>query len=120
MPAIEDLKRIAEIEFSDIVKYTNEIDYKLRVVFINGSFLDAFLSQKLPDRFGFHWETMDKLGTFFRYDNFPDKEWHSLATFPHHFHRGSQNLVEASPFPFEILEGFRAFLEFIREKLKVS
>ncbi len=105
MSTIENLKRIAEIEFADIVKNTYEIDYKLRVVFINGSFLDAFLSQKLPDRFGFHWEAMDELGTFFRYDNYPDKEWQSLATFPHHFHNGSQARVEVFPFPFAPLEG---------------
>lgn len=118
MAIIEDIKRIAEIEFSDIVKDTFQIGYKLRIVLIDKSFIDIFLSQRLSDKFGFHWECMDELRTFYRYDNFPDKNWRSVATFPHHFHNGSQSAVEASPFPLTPIEGFRAFLEFIRDKLK--
>jgi len=118
MPTIEDLKRIAEIEFADIVKNIYQIEYKLRIIFIDNSFLDAFLSQRLTQRFGFHWECMDVPKTFYRYDNFPDKKWQSLNTFPHHFHNGSHNAVEASPFPLTAVEGFRAFMEFVRKKLK--
>lgn len=54
MPLIDDIKRIAEVEFADIVKETFRIDYKLRIVLINDSFVDVCLSQRLPDRFGFH------------------------------------------------------------------
>ena len=46
MPTIEDLKRIAEIEFADILTNTYRIDYKLRIVFNDKSFLDAFLYRK--------------------------------------------------------------------------
>lgn len=118
MPTIEDIKRIAEIEFSDIVNSTSHIDFKLRIILVNNSFMDVYLSQRLPERFGFHWECMDESKTFYRYDNFPDKNWHSVATFPYHFHNGSQNSVDASPFPITPIEGFRAFMEFIRSKLK--
>jgi len=118
MPTIEDIKRIAEIEFSDIVKTASQIDFKLRIILINNSFVDVHLSQKLPDKFGFHWECMDKSKTFYRYDNFPDKNWQPIATFPYHFHNGSQDCVEASPFPLTPIDGFRAFMEFIRSKLK--
>ena len=38
--------------------------------------------------------------------------------YPYHFHNGSQMNVEASPFPLAIVEGFRAFLEFVRTKMK--
>ena len=118
MPTVEHIKRIAEIEFSDIVKITSPIDFKLRIILINNSFVEVYLSQRLPDRFGFHWECMDESKSFYRYDNFPDKNWQSVETFPYHFHGGSQNSVDASPFPPAPIEGFRAFMEFIRQKLK--
>jgi hypothetical protein len=118
MPTIDDFKRIAEVEFADIVKSTHRIDYKLRIVLINNSFVDVYLSQRLPDKFGFHWECIDGAGTFYRYDNFPDKKWQSVSTYPYHLHAGTQNSVEASPFPAKPLEGFRAFMEFIRRRLK--
>ena len=82
MPNLDDLKRIAEVEFADIVKNTYQVDYKLRIILFNNSFIDINLSQKLPDKFGFHWECIDEAGTFYRYDNFPDKNWQSIATYP--------------------------------------
>jgi hypothetical protein len=118
MTSIKDIKRIAEVEFSDIVKNTHQVGYKLRIVLVDDSFIDIFLSQRLPDKFGFHWECMDKAGALYRYDNFPDKNWRSVATFPHHFHNGSQESVVASLFPLSPAEGFRAFMEFIRNKMK--
>lgn len=117
MPSIEDLKRIAEVEFAGIVSDTIIIDHKLRIFLIDNSFVDASLSQRLPDKFGFHWERKDLAGTIFRYDNFPDKNWSDVSTYPYHFHNGSQENAEASPFPLTIIEGFRAFLEFVRGKL---
>ena len=114
---INDLERIAKVEFSDIVKSTYKIDYKLRIVLINNSFIDINLSQKLPDKFGFHWEFMDTKGTIYRYDNFPDKNWSSVVTFPYHFHNGEQQKVEASPFLLNVIDGFRAFMEFVRNTL---
>lgn len=117
---IEDIKRIAEVEFSDIVKTTQKIEYKLRITLTNDSFIDVSLSQRLPDRFGFHWESMDAKGSIYRYDNFPDKKWRSAITFPYHFHNGSQDIVEASLFPVAILEGFRAFMNFVRNKLTTA
>ena len=56
MVELEDIKRIAEIEFSDIVENTDRIGTKLRVLLIDDSFIDIWLSKKLEDRFGFHWE----------------------------------------------------------------
>ena len=55
MATIDDLRRIAE---------------------------DANLSKKLPDRFGYHWECKDISGAIFRYDNFPDKNWEKISTYP--------------------------------------
>jgi len=117
MTTIDDLKRVAEVEFSDIVKETFPISYKLRIVLKDNSFIDVNLSKKISDKFGFHWECRDREGTVFRYDNFPDKDWQNISTFPYHFHRGSQKNVEASPFPIKIVEGFRSFMEFIRNQI---
>lgn len=116
MPSIDDLRKIAEVEFGDIVKDSLIIDHKLRIFLINNGFIDVSLSQKLLDKFGFHWEVTDPAGTIFRYDNFPDKNWSNVSSYPYHFHNGSQMNVETSPFPLAIVEGFRAFLEFVRVK----
>lgn len=118
MPSIDDLQRIAEVEFADIVRDTSIIDHKLRIFLSNNGFIDINLSQRLPDKFGFHWEVMDAAGTIFRYDNFPDKSWSHVSTYPFHFHNGSQDDVVASPFPLSAIKGFRAFMEFARDKIK--
>ncbi len=118
MSNIDNLKRIAEIEFSEIVKDTFFIGYKVRVTLVDNSFIDVHLSQKIPDKFSFHWECMSSTGTFYRYDNFPDKKWKSVSTYPYHFHVGSQNNVEASPFPLKPVDGFRAFMEFVRNEIR--
>ena len=56
MVSLRELERIAEIEFSDIVDTTELIGVKLRIILTEGSFINVWLSRKLPDRFGFHWE----------------------------------------------------------------
>ncbi len=118
MSIIEQIKRIAKVEFAGIVKYTYFIEYKLRIILINDSFIDVYISQRLSNKFGFHWECIDGAGTFYRYDNFPDKNWQSVATFPHHFHNGSQEAVEASPFSLIPIDGFRDFMKFVKKNLK--
>ncbi len=118
MANLEDLKRIAEVEFADIVRTSMRIEYKLRIILIDNSFVDIFLSERLPNKFGFHWERMDKSGTIYRYDNVSDKKWQNLSTYPYHFHNGSQDAVEDSPFPQTPIDGFRGFMEFVREKVR--
>ena len=71
--------RQACLEFSDIVKSTSKIDFKLRIILINNSFPDVYLSQKLPDKFGYHWECMDESKKVYRYDNFPDNNWQNVS-----------------------------------------
>jgi hypothetical protein len=118
MPDIDHLKRIASIEFADIVRSVRKLDYKLRIILINNSFIDVHVSTSIPGKFGFHWETRDSQGSIYRYDNFPDHKWKSVRTFPYHFHNGTQERVEASPFPLDIVDGFRGFLEFVKGTLK--
>ncbi|MCC6298918.1 MAG: hypothetical protein IT314_06445 [Anaerolineales bacterium] len=91
---------------------------KLRLFLTDTSLVDVWLSRALKDRFGFHWERRHLDGTFYRYDNFPDTAWKFAKTFPRHFHNGSQNAVEAAPFPSDVTEGFREFLRFVAKKMK--
>jgi len=45
MATINDLKRIAEVEFPDIVKEVFSISYKIRIILIDNSFIDVNLSR---------------------------------------------------------------------------
>ena len=118
MTSLDDLKRIAEVEFADIVKSCITMDFKIRFILFDDSFIDIHLSQRLPQKFGYHWECRDQACTFYRYDNFPDKKWQTVATYPLHFHVKTYESVEASPFPATINDGFRSFMEFVRGKIQ--
>ena len=65
MTTITDLQRIAEIQFSDIVLDSYLLEHKLRITLTDSSFIDIHVSQKLSDKFSFHWETKDAEGTIY-------------------------------------------------------
>ena len=117
MATLHDIQQIAEVEFSDVMIDSQLLGDKLRLFLSDGSYMDAWLSRKLNDRFGFHWERKHLDGTLYRYDNFPDTEWNLVATYPYHFHNGSQGNVEASPFATDVLAGFRDFMSFVQHKM---
>lgn len=117
MASLDDLARIAEIEFADIVDSTEELPTKMRIILVEGGFVDVWLSRKMEDRFGFHWEHK-ATGRSYRYDNFPDTKWRDISTYPYHFHYGSQsNVIDSSRFERDLMKGFRAFMEWIRSRL---
>lgn len=111
---LADLCYIAEVEFGDLIIGNQPLGEKLRLFLTDGSTIDLWLSRKLPDRFGFHWERRHINNTFYRYDNFPNTAWRGVATYPRHFHNGSQNAVEAAPFADDLETGFREFMSFVR------
>ncbi len=117
MISLEDIARIAEVEFAEIVESVEITGTKLRIVLRDESFVDVWVSIKLKDRFGFHWERRDKEGHFYRYDNFPDTRWEKVSTYPYHFHDGSQSNVADSSFAKDVLGGFREFMKWIQERL---
>ena len=117
MTLLDELTRLAEVEFSAIVTGTQAIEPKRRIFLSDGSFVDVWVSLRLPDRFGFHWERRHLDGTTYRYDNFPDIAWRTVPTFPYHFHDGSDSHVVSAPFPPDTREGFRAFLTFVAGRL---
>jgi len=118
MVLLDNLARIAEIEFSDIVDATEMMETKLRIMLTDDGFVDVWLSKKLAGRFGFHWEHK-VTDLSYRYDNFPDTKWSNVSTFPYHFHDGSQdNVVDSSRFARDIVEGFRDFMNWVRVMLR--
>ena len=119
MTTIEKLKRIAEIDFSEIVKSSFILNFKLRIILFDNSYVDVNISSKIPDKFGFHWETRNKENHIYRYDNFPDINWKDVNTFPYHFHEQSQENVVNSPFPTEIIPAFYSFMNFIKERINL-
>jgi len=117
MVSLDDLARIAEIEFADIVDSTEKLATKMRIMLIEGGFVDVWLSRKLKNRFGSHWE-QESTGLSYRYDNFPNTRWKHVSTYPYHFHDGSQdNVIDSSCFEKGITEGFRGFMNRVRSKL---
>lgn len=118
MVLLDNLARIAEIEFSDIVDATEIMETKLRIMLTEDGFVDVWLSKKIANRFGFHWEHK-VTNLSYRYDNFPDTKWSNVSTFPYHFHDGSQdNVVDSSRFARDIVEGFRDFMNWVRVTLR--
>ena len=120
MSPLEQLRRIAEVEYGAIVIQADILGPKLRLLLTDTSYVDVWVSRKLGGRFGFHWERRHLDGRIYRYDNFPDTNWSVLPTFPHHFHDGSQDAVVAAPFAFSLEQGFREFMAFVRQSLNVK
>ncbi|NPV07016.1 MAG: hypothetical protein HPY83_03505 [Anaerolineae bacterium] len=112
------LREVAEVEFADIVDAALPSGpSELRILLRDGSFIDVWFSLKLIDRYAIHWERRAMDGTIYRHDNAPHRDWAHVATFPSHFHDGSEeHVVEGSisPVPETAL---RQFLAFARSKL---
>jgi hypothetical protein len=116
---LEQLRRIAEVEFADVVAQTDFLGSKLRVLLNDASYIDVWVSRKMSGRFGFHWECQRPAGRIYRYDNFPDTNWSDVSTFPFHFHDGDQNTVVAAPFAPTLEQGFREFMAFVQRTMSV-
>lgn len=111
------LKRVIDIEYSDIVKDTVIYHDKLRVLITDGSLIDIWFSRLIPNRFSYHWERRHIDGTMYRHDNFPDPQWKGVSTFPEHFHDGSPNKVGQSGISKDPFQGVHEFMDFVRSKL---
>lgn len=119
MTNLGDLKEIIEDEFLDIIKdILRPSEEKLRVVLKDKSFIDLRLSQKVKNRFDFHWERRHIDGNIFRYDNFPDVRFKNLKSFPEHFHYKKESKVIEAKFQKLPEQGFKDFMNFVRDYLK--
>ena len=115
---VKRLREVAEIEFADIVVEVlapgiNE----LRIILTDGSLVDVWFSLKLVSRYSFHWERLAIDGRVYRFDNAPHSRWQAVATFPHHFHDGSEGEVVESHLSHVPVEALRQFLVLVRDRL---
>ena len=118
---VERLREIAEVEFVDIVVEAIIPDInELRVILTDGSFVDVWFSLKLQGRYSFHWERRALDGKIYCHDNSPHKRWDSVATFPKHFHDGSEMNVSESHLSEVPEEALREFLAFVRASIGAS
>ena len=118
---VKRLREIAESEFADIVVQVLVPDInELRIILTDGSFVDVWFSLKLVSRYSFHWERRALDGKIYRHDNAPHRRWQSIATFPHHFHDGSESNVSESHLSHIPAEAVRQFLAFVRDRIRVS
>jgi len=115
----EKLKEIAEIEFGTIVEDVLITDInELRIVLIDGSYIDLWFSLKLRGRYSYHWERKFINGSIFRHDNAPHMRWKDITTFPKHFHNGSEDIVISSRISDNPELALKEFLTFVSEHIK--
>ncbi len=115
------LREIAEVEFADIVVEAIIPDInELRIILTDGSFVDVWFSLKLQGRYSFHWERRALDGKIYRHDNSSHKRWESVATFPRHFHDGSETNVSESHISEVPEDALREFLAFVRASTRAS
>lgn len=116
---LEDVNFITRNQFLDIViEILQPSSEKLRLIIKDKSFIDIRLSQKIEGRFDFHWERKHIDKTIYRYDNFPDKKFNKLSTFPCHFHDKQDDVVKESPFSQKLPVAFIDFMNFVRKTLQ--
>jgi len=78
--------------------------------------VDVFVSGS--GRYSHHWERrLTSKDDLYRHDNAPHEKWHHVATFPKHFHDGSEGNVTESHINNDPQEAIRQFLTFVRHKL---
>ena len=114
---------IAQREFKDIIaggsiwRLSNVEALKLRLQLIDDSCLEANVSS--TERYSYHWERrLIGHADFYRFDNGPHVAWKNIASFPAHFHNGSNEQVEASYVSREPSEAIRQVLTFIRNRIR--
>ena len=116
------LRTISLNEFADLVVSARIVSLptgdplKLRLDIVDGSLLDVFIS--VSGRYSYHWERrLTSSGDLYRHDNAPHRRWRHVATFPKHFHDGSDSNVVASHVSDDPKDAMREFLTFVRHKL---
>lgn len=116
---VEQLRNLVEVEFPDIITESVVSDInELRLILIDGSFIDVWYSLKLKDRYSYHWERRAIDGKIYRHDNAPHNRWQTVATFPKHFHDGSEKHVVDSYISDIPEDALREFLFFARKVIE--
>lgn len=97
----DELRHIALQEFGEIIldaefeRLPTGDTRKLRLFLLDDSVIDIFVSS--TGRYSYHWNRTNVEGSvIYRHDNAPHKAWRAVATFPKHFHNGSEKNVTES------------------------
>jgi hypothetical protein len=115
----QSLADLALAEFEDIITRTAFIGgtpaspNKLRLVLIDDSFLDVWLS--VEGEYAYHWEQRRQHGQFHRWDNAPHHP--RVASYPAHFHDGDEDAVVESDLDPSPEAALRQVLSFVRRRL---
>lgn len=122
LPVYLKLKQTAESFYPDILRSTKIIGgktsdpNKLRIYFINESFIDVWLT--LDGDYSYHWESTLQNGLIHRWDNAPDHP--KITSFPKHFHKGSRQNVKESYLNDNPENALIEILDFIKTQLERS
>ncbi|MEZ4869931.1 MAG: DUF6516 family protein [Caldilineaceae bacterium] len=121
----KSLQQIALTEFPDIVVQADIIQLptgdprKVRLRVIDNSFIDIFIS--VTGRYSYHWgREQTDAGIIYRHDNAPHKALRYVATYPRHFHDGSEENVTESYISSQPESALREFCEFVRQTLRAD
>lgn len=121
----EALRRIAQEEFGELVvvaeiqRLSTGDPRKLRLTLVDHSFIDIFISVK--GRYSYHWDRTGNLpNTIYRHDNAPHKAWRAIATYPKHFHNGSEERVTESHISDQPPTALREFCYFVLQTLRTE
>ncbi len=106
------IREVAKVELA------SEVVVKVRVVFVDGSFLDIYWSPS--GRYSLHYERRHIDGTVYRHDNAPHEKHRRVGTFPKHFHRGGEDRVEESHLPEDPIKAVECFLRFILDLIRTK
>ncbi len=114
------LRRLRELVlrmYPEIVVDAEIVYGKLRIYLVDESFIDVWISRRLPNRYAIHWERRHIDGTIYRWDNTPHEAHKRIPTFPHHFHEGRDNVVKPFHYPGSLEKALEKALEYVRRKL---
>ncbi len=117
---LEKLKDLVVSLYPEIVVDVEIVYGKLRIYLVDGSFIDVWISRRLPNRYAIHWERRHIDGTIYRWDNTPHETHRHIPTFPHHFHERYSHIVKPFQYPGNIEEALKEVLKYIEKKLKQS
>ena len=88
---------------------------KLRLLIVDGSFLDIWLS--LDGDYAYHWEHRRQTGHIYRWDNAPHHP--TVGTFPAHLHDGDERTIVESHLPLAPEVALREILAFVRQHVMI-
>jgi len=115
---LEKLRELATSLYPEIVVDAEIVYGKLRIYLIDESFIDVWISRRLPNRYAIHWERRHVDGTVYRWDNTPHEAHRHISTFPHHFHEKQDHTVKPYHYPGNIEEALKEALKYVKEKIE--